>query len=240
MVNKEVIKKFAAKYQTTEFNVARDYAQHLFLSLFYQQPESEQVLFKGGTALHIIFQSPRFSENLDFSGFGIQVRRLETLFLNTIIEIQKSALEVKIIESKRTTGGYLSSLHLTFTGYDIRILLQVSLRKQNDTKGESVLITSDFIPSYTLLMLPEEKLIEEKLAALLERSKPRDYFDLYFLLRKGLIRPEKRKVLKKIKIRLSKGEFLFEKELRDFLPRRQHTLIHNFQQILLKEISRYI
>ncbi len=239
MINREAIKKFAAKYQTAEFNVARAYAQHLFLSLFYQQPESEQVLFKGGTALHIIFQSPRFSEDLDFSGFGIQVRRLETLFLNTIIEIQKSALEVEIIESKRTAGGYLSSLHLTFTGYDVRILLQVSLRKQNDTEGEPVLITSNFIPPYTLLMLPEEKLIEEKLEALLERSKPRDFFDLYFLLRKGLIQPEKRKVLREVKARLNKIKFSFGKELKDFLPRRQHTLIRNFQQILLKEISRY-
>ncbi len=239
MVNREVIKRFAAEYQTTEINVARDYTQHLFLSAFYGQPESEQVLFKGGTALHIIFQSPRFSEDLDFSGFRTHIKRLETLILNTIIEIQKNGLVVEIIESKKTAGGYLSTLHLAFSGYDIRVLFQVSLRKQNESKGEPALITSNFIPPYTLLMLPEKKLIEEKLAALLERSKPRDYFDLYFLLRRGLIQPEKRKVLKEVKNRLCKEKLSFEKELKDFLPRRQHTIIHNFQEVLLREISRY-
>lgn len=38
---------------------------------FYQEKEAEAILFKGGTALRLIYQSPRFSEDLDFSGFKI-------------------------------------------------------------------------------------------------------------------------------------------------------------------------
>ncbi|MBN1444929.1 MAG: nucleotidyl transferase AbiEii/AbiGii toxin family protein [Candidatus Omnitrophica bacterium] len=63
----------ALQYKTTEINIAREYVQHLFLSSLYREKSSEKVLFKGGTALRIVFQSPRFSEDLDFSGFGINL-----------------------------------------------------------------------------------------------------------------------------------------------------------------------
>ncbi|MDI6689725.1 MAG: nucleotidyl transferase AbiEii/AbiGii toxin family protein [Actinomycetota bacterium] len=65
MITKDAIKRFATKAQTSDLNVAREYCQHLFLSYFYQQKGSEKLLFKDGTALKIIYGSPRFSEDLD-------------------------------------------------------------------------------------------------------------------------------------------------------------------------------
>jgi len=240
MLGRDIIKKLSFQYQTTEINIVREYTQHLFLSIFYQYPESEKILFKGGTALRVVFHSPRFSEDLDFSGFQTDISTLETLLLNVTEKIQRFGLETEITESKKTSGGYLGTLDLVSSGYRSRILLQVSLRKQKSVKGEPVLITSDFMSSYTILILPVKILIEEKLSALLERAKPRDYFDLYFLLRKELIKVEQRKVLKEIRKRLEGGNLLLEKELQDFLPRNQQKLIHNFQKVLLQEISRYL
>ena len=240
MLNKDIIKKLALQYQSTEINIAREYVQHLFLSVFYQQPESEQILFKGGTALHIVFQNPRFSEDLDFSGFRTDISTIETLILKVVDKIQKIGLEIEISESKKTSGGYLGILDLSFSSYKTRVCLEVSLRKQNSIEGEPVLITCDFIPSYTLLMLPQKILVAEKLSALLGRAKPRDYFDLYFLLRKGLVEVGKRGILKEIKSRLEKEKLSLKKELRDFLPRSQHKLIRNFQKVLLREISHYL
>lgn len=83
------------------------------------------------------------------------------------------------------------------------------------------------------------KLIDEKLEAVLSRAKPRDYYDLYFLLRKGLVSVEQRKFLREIKFRLKQGKLSVEKELRDFLPLDQQNIIRNFHEILLREISRY-
>src|SRR5581483_4538838 len=47
----------------------RDYIQHLFLYLLYTAPRREKVgfHFKGGTAIRIVYGSPRFSEDLDFN-----------------------------------------------------------------------------------------------------------------------------------------------------------------------------
>ena len=49
----------------------------IFLSYLYQEPGSEKLLFKGGTALRIVFKSPRFSEDLDFSGFNFKHAEIE-------------------------------------------------------------------------------------------------------------------------------------------------------------------
>ncbi len=68
MITVETIEKLARQSQMSVFpNVVREYFQHVFLSKLYVLPESEQLLFKGGTALRIVYGSPRFSEDLDFS-----------------------------------------------------------------------------------------------------------------------------------------------------------------------------
>ena len=93
-------------------------------------------------------------------------------------------------------------LDLTVSGYRTRIILEVSLRKKNGVKGETVLIAGDFVPSYTIAILLQKMLVDEKLAAVLSRAKPRDYFDIYFLLRKGLVAVKQKKNLREIKRQL--------------------------------------
>ena len=51
--------------------------------------------------------------------------------------------------------------------------------------GQGMLITPGFVLAYALMLLPEAVLVEEKLTALLTRGKPRDYYDVYCMLRKG-------------------------------------------------------
>ena len=102
------------------------------------------------------------------------------------------------------------------------------------------MITGDFLPPYSIAMLPKKVLVEEKLAAVLSRSKPRDYFDLYFLLRKELVAVEQKRVLGEIKRQLEQEKLSLEKELRDFLPKNQRGFIRDLQAILLQEVSRYV
>ena len=62
-------------------------------------------------------------------------------------------------------------------------------------------------------------LVEERIAALLTRGKPRDFFDLYFLLRKGLITPEMKPALSAVGEVLQGVTVDFKSELSQFLPR---------------------
>ena len=246
MISQESLSQAARTQQTTELNVAREYCQHLFLSAFYRQAGSEQVMFKGGTALRIVFGSPRFSEDLDFSGFGITVDSIENWVLEATDEIEQYGMGVRLEESKTTSGGYLATLDCAPYGYPVRILIEISLRAQREgtpkkgtVSGQGMLITPDFLPAYTLTLLPESLLIEEKLNALLTRGKPRDYFDVYFLLRKGMISVEQKPRLVEVKQRLLTSRVNFQRDLATFLPRSHHAILKNFGQTLEAELKRH-
>ncbi|MBI3985059.1 MAG: nucleotidyl transferase AbiEii/AbiGii toxin family protein, partial [Candidatus Levybacteria bacterium] len=209
MISQDEIKKIINKNQTTQLNIRREYLQHLFLSYFYKQPQTEAIYFKGGTALRVIYQSPRFSEDLDFST-GNDITTIENVIIQTLTEIEKTGVNTQLKEAKKTSGGYLAAVVFDFLGQTISILLQISLR-QGKQKGEVVTIVSDFILPYIVISLSRQQLIDEKMQALLSRQKPRDFYDLYFILRSNLLLPEKKAILSKALKILQDSDLNFEK-----------------------------
>lgn len=63
------------------------------------------------------------------------------------------------------------------------IKFEVSLRHIRKASNEVSNIISDFTMPYTLVHLSVKTLVSEKIEDLLARNKPRDYYDLYFMLR---------------------------------------------------------
>ncbi len=238
MIAGEKIQALAIVKQTTQLNVRREYIQHLFLSYFYQQSEASRVFFKGGTALRIAYASPRFSEDLDFSATLYDIEPLEKAVLNTLEAIEKEGIQTEISEAKKTTGGYLAIIRSSFGEETISIQLEVSLR-QGDKKGEVVMISSDFIPPYPITILKREQLVGEKIQALLTRTKPRDFYDLYFIIRANLLTQEEKHILKQVLEVLKKTKINFELELKQFLPRNQWAIIKDFKANLEREIERF-
>lgn len=239
MISQSTIQKIAQKLQSTELNIRREYIQNLFLSYFYQQAESGKIYFKGGTALRIIFQSPRFSEDLDFSSASTTINKFEDILIQTTREIEHEGIEVDIKESKKTSGGYFAIVHFIVNNQEIAIQLEISQRK-GLYKGEVKTIVSDFIPPYTLVTLSQHQLIGEKLQALLTRQKARDFYDLYYILRANLISTKEKDILKKVLIILDKTNIQFGKELKTFLPKSHWAIIRNFKNSLEQEIRRAI
>jgi predicted nucleotidyltransferase component of viral defense system len=240
MISSKFIKQLATQWQTTEINVTREYVQHLFLSNFYQQPDSGGMFFKGGTALRVLYHSPRFSEDLDFSAVKLHPSAIETAITGTLTEITRSGLKVDISEAKVTTGGYLAIIDVQLYSHQHKIQLEISSRKSNRIGGETILITSKLLPSYTVLALKQEILVEEKIAALLTRAKPRDFFDFYFILRAGLLSPQTRNQLISVKQLLEKKPQESFQELKTFLPASYRSIVKDFPTVLEREINRYL
>ena len=67
MITTDQIKDLSIIFQMDEYSIFREYLQLVFLSYLYQEKEASKIIFKGGTALRLLFGSPRFSEDLDFS-----------------------------------------------------------------------------------------------------------------------------------------------------------------------------
>jgi len=132
MLEKKKLEEFTKINQTTFDNAVREYCQHLFLSYLYQKPESAKLFFKGGTALRIIFGSPRFSEDLDFTGLNIGLKKIETMFAETLSDVEKTGIKVEISESKLTSGGYLGIAYFSLYNVKFPIQIEVSLRTKKD------------------------------------------------------------------------------------------------------------
>jgi predicted nucleotidyltransferase component of viral defense system len=239
MITHQALHALAVKLQTTELNLRREYFQHLFLSYFYQQPATDQIYFKGGTALRIIYNSPRFSEDLDFSSVTRDLFIIEEAILSTLTAISRENINVALSEATLTSGGYLAIVTFQANDESIAVQLEISLRK-GEKRGEAMMITSDLIPAFMIIALERDQLVYEKIQALLSRKKARDFYDLYFILRANLLPPERRAILTRALEVLKASNINFEKELKEFLPRSQWVIIRDFPRSLEREIERFL
>jgi predicted nucleotidyltransferase component of viral defense system len=239
MISEKTLRQIALKYQTDDGTVLREYFQNLFLSYFYQHEDSGKIYFKGGTALRLIYHSPRFSEDLDFSASVTNVTPIERAVLDTLTAIVKEGVKTDLKEATPTSGGYLAELHFTAYGRTVPIRLEVSLRAGKKS-GMFATVVNDFSPDYTILQLEEGQLIGEKISALLTRKKPRDFYDFYFLLHHNMIQNKNRETFEAVMKALHDAKINFDSELKVFLPKSHHAIVRDFKATLEREIKRYV
>ena len=250
MITVEMLEKLARQYQTGVFpNIVREYFQHVFLGELYKLGEAGKMLFKGGTALRIIYGSPRFSEDLDFSLFEVSQSQIksfvEKLFVEVLAEMEQIGIKVEIGEkSNVTTGGYFGVATFRILEYQpVGVEINISARNGEDIRGEVDSVANDFVPTYTIVHLPQSKLVEEKIfGALRDRKKPRDFYDLYFIMRKNIISLDQKKRLAEAKNELSEDakSINFKDELSAFLPVGQQIVIRDFPAMLERELDRQL
>jgi len=238
MLNHSYLTQLAVKLQTTEVNVRREYVQHLLLSYLYQQAVAADLFFKGGTALRFLYQSPRFSEDLDFDASVHRRAVWEKAVETVLIALAAEGVRTDIRESKLTAGGYLAIPVFNLGGSEVLIKLEISFRKKEKLSGEIFSVANNFVPAYPLKALGSDQLAAGKLHALLDRAKARDFYDLYFLLRSNLLAAAQKKQLPEILRRLRAGNLDFNRELKLFLPKSQWLIIKDFRKTLEREIGR--
>lgn len=242
MISPEEIKRLSTRYQTTALTVAREYIQHCFLSELYRLRGSEKIFFKGGTCLRIIYQSPRFSEDLDFTAVNhLDYKKIEDLIQDTLTNLGFWGFETDIREAKKTSGGYLSKLIFSFLDYSLTLKIEISFRQTaRKIEGEFTRIKNGYIEDFDIYHLSPQDISNGKITALLSRAKARDWYDIYFLLRNNLFTIGQKKKLKDIGEKLEKSQINFRKELKEFLPHSHQLILKDFKKHLLAEIERHL
>jgi len=181
------------KYCTlTGFNggqVEIDYLQHLFL-LLLSKKSSTNLVFKGGTALQKVYGLHRFSIDLDFTQKG--ATEFKELMERIGKEISDFGYTTKVEEIKTIGKTFILKINGPLNGENpaskARLRIEISQREsvlQEPLFKEVSPIYPDLQP-YTLLVMTEEEIFAEKIRAIMSRNKPRDVFDLHFLLEKGI------------------------------------------------------
>jgi len=241
MIRKDFLEKYALKNQTSFLNVAREYLQHSFLASFYKQKGSENFLFKGGTALRLVFGSPRFSEDLDFSGIRNGVN-FENVLIEVLGDLTKEGFQIELKESKPTAGGFLAILAVNLFGLDFELFQEVSFRSTKFLKEELALVSSEIMPAYRIYLLSREILVAEKLDALLTRQKPRDFFDLYYIFRNHqlhqVLKLDSDSAEKIIEFLAKQDKKKINQELKNLLPISFWPIIKDLPKALKAELGK--
>ena len=235
MIDKPFFTAQAIRWQTAQRNVIREYCQHCFLSALYKQKEANCLFFKGGTALRILFESPRFSEDLDFSSRINSVSILETIVQKVLVHLAHEGISLDISEAKPTTGGYLFTADTKLFSTAFSIKLNIVMKPHSS--GETHMVNSVFLPPYAATGLVREDIAREKVQAFLTRTKPRDIFDLYFLLRSPWAHHSVVPYARDIK-RILETKELTLPQLQEFLPQSFWPVIKQIKSNIAKELDK--
>ena len=246
MISPQKISELATKEQTTDINIAREYLQHLFLSHFYKKSDSENFLFKGGTALRIIFGSPRYSEDLDFSIPKLDIKKIEDLLTGTFVNLESEGIITKfdIDYAEPTTGGYIANIKLNILGFETGIKSNLQIKSDNSQleKEAHIIENAPFLTSYSLTALNRKLIVQEKIQALIQRFKPRDFFDFYFIMRKdGLkeyITRNEDTVIGILNALEGVSDKSLEDDLKPFLPVNFQSSIGNLKTAIKQNLGR--
>jgi len=236
MVTKAELVAVSKKEKIPLGTVEKDFILTFILKKIYESGFSDILVFKGGTALHKLYLHKRFSVDLDFTA----LKRINENDLRSVIEDREIKSKIKDINdignSTRITLGYVSVLE-----FANRIFLDLSKREQPVLPLVRKKIHSPFFEDFEVLTFQLEELLAEKLRAIMQRKKPRDYLDLFYLLEYG--RVDFKKAIKIAEVKLSsfredldkekifeRAEFvqsLWERDLREIL-----TSIPDFDRVL--------
>lgn len=173
-------------FRIDRFMIFREYLQLVFLSHLYAQSQAGKVYFKGGTIIHLLFDSPRFSEDLDFSTI-LPAAEVGRLIKKTEADMRREILGIKILLWHRGKQGIRFKLVYKSADFKYPMAIRIDISFENPLQP----VSSPLLTKFPIAVLPiishlqAEEILAEKIRALLERAKGRDVFDLWFLLSKN-------------------------------------------------------
>lgn len=134
-----------------------------------------QIAFKGGTALRLFYDLPRFSEDVNYDFLcGISVDKLLTIIKDVF---KKKKWEITDAAVKYHT--VLSELRFSGPERNFHVKIEISTRE----KALDTTILS--LRGVAILTLEPSFLMTEKLLTFIERQAGRDIFDAWFILKNG-------------------------------------------------------
>ncbi len=147
----------------------------------------------GGTCIHIVHGSSRFSEDLDFDNPGIGRHDFEALSqrVKRNLELQGYTAELKITyrDAFRASLRFPGLLHDSgISGQrDEKMLIQIDTEPQGVRYNPDKFILNKFDVFSRINIVPVDILAAQKIFCIFNRSRPlgRDFFDVVFLLGKS-------------------------------------------------------
>jgi len=167
-----------------------EYLQYELLDSLFKNPGAAELSFIGGTAIRILHNNHRFSEDLDFDNFGLSFAQFEEMLKTACrdMEYKGFLIEYRIVE-KGAYHCYIrfpEVLHQSGLTPDAgrKILIRIdSEAKERFYEPEKVFLNK-FAIYRQILVAPANILLAQKMMTILyrKREKGRDIYDVSFLM----------------------------------------------------------
>lgn len=239
MLNYNELESIAKLKKLSLANAEKDYLQDVMLFILYSNLGKELV-FKGGTALYKMYKLNRFSEDLDFTlNHKIDIDKISNKIISDLMLLN---IKGKIKEVKEFRGEinvkFLLNGPLYRGSRETQCFIPLNISKREHTvlepKKESVISLYKEIPNFEVFVMQEEEILAEKIRTIFQRQKPRDIYDLWFLLMKKNTHPTKQIINKKLA--LYNIEFSF-KEFKDRIEKMRGLWNTDLKNLILNDLK---
>lgn len=226
MLSEIEIQKLSADLKIDRERILREFYELLLLNGLSQQSWSHDLIFKGGTALRLAHQSPRFSDDLDFA--VISVPATEAFFHWTTQFARQNGVAVTDQQNKYATLLVDFNIDTSLLSQPFHLKIEISKRSYRHGKAVLKILTSPVSPLQVLFKVATtESILQDKLEAWRDRRAPRDLFDIWYIAQK--IDQSFPKLLDK-QLQPPENRKHWRNELRKYLPYNWHQAIDEMEK----------
>ncbi len=184
---------FPANVKGFKENILREYIQCKILHIIFNSKIEKKISFIGGTALRIIYNTGRFSLDLDFDNFKLSKEEFVEVseVIKSKLELEGFKVEIQTLIEKSTFHYYIKFPDILFENKisshrNEKILIKVDTQPQDfDYKSEKKLLRK-FDVLTQINVTPIDILLSMKINAVFTRKRiqGRDFYDIVFLCNK--------------------------------------------------------
>lgn len=228
-MNEDQLKGFIKELGISRDQILREEAEMEILAELSKNKLGAKVVFYGGTALRLVYDSPRFSEDIDL----LVIKKINftefKIFIADLIKKHKNWMQ-KDLKDKRQTIFAIIGINDEKLKHSFSVKIEAHKPEQKvKLETELSLVKSPLSIAEPLLLTPTLKELRRlKEQALVKRKKGRDIFDLWYIaqkLRENFVLPEKMPKY---------GEREFKNELQVFLPKKYYPVINQLYERIKK------
>lgn len=219
-MNENQLLELIDKFGIARDQLLREEVEIVILDSLANHQLGTLVAFYGGTALRLAYGSPRFSEDIDLITVKPVTFSIFDEFISSLVK-ENDKWTLKDIKDKRQTMFALILIKDQKLKHNFSVKIEIHKPSQKiNLDLELSLIKSPTSIFEPLLLVPTlEELKRLKIAAIMDRKKARDIFDLWYIdqsLKTNFVLPDKIPHF---------TEREFTNELKVFLPRKFHPII---------------
>jgi len=188
----ELIKEYPESLASNSRSILREYLQYKILNIIFNSKFLSKLSFIGDTALRIVYNNQRFSEDLDFDNFGLTIEEFEELMNIVVSNLELNGYKIEYNVSKK--GAFrgnikflnlLSQLDLAICDTE-KLLIQIDTAPHNFVYKPDLKLIKKFDILTKINVTPIDILLSQKIRALFERNRVlgRDVYDIILLTSK--------------------------------------------------------